>query len=515
DRHRRAGAPDGRQALPGARRPRLHVFVLVGGLLLGWISGCAVPEPRPVQVGEMETLDPQKLLQRERQLSLPGPPPLSEKLEPITRRLEPEIRLYHLVFDRAPLGEIITAITKDTDLNLTIEADIDLVRPVTVKLKNVTFQEALDMVVVKGAGYAWRIERGTLEIRRFEERIYHLDYLDMTGETVIDVGGDMLASSVEESGVAGKYQIKTNRTRENTDVWTAVRETLEGLKSPDGILRLNRSAGMIYLADTPTRIASMVRFLDSLGETLRRQVFIEARILEVRLSDSYRYGIDWTRINVGFVTDATALADNFFVNFNRGGGIFRADSSVFEAVIDFLRTQGDVSVLSKPHLSVMNGQSSLMTVGFQFPYGDVDGVDRDAQTGLVTIGTSIRRAVLGLQLGITPQIAADGIVTLHIVPTITRIQGTEQVEIPTTSTTVLKIANPVIDLQELATTVSVREGHTIVLAGLISQMKKLDTEGLPFFSKIPFLKYFFGRVENEIENRELVVLITPYIKKAL
>jgi MSHA biogenesis protein MshL len=369
--------------------------------------------------------------------------------------------------------------------------------------------------VVKGAGYAWRIERGTLEIRRFEERIYHLDYLDMTGETVIDVGGDMLASSVEESGVAGKYQIKTSRTRENTDTWTAVRETLEGIKSPDGILRMNRSAGMIYLADTPTRIASMVRFLDSLGETLRRQVFIEARILEVRLSDTHRYGIDWTRINIGFVTDSTTLADNFFVNFNRGGGIFRADSSVFETVIDFLRTQGDVSVLSKPHLSVMNGQSSLMTVGFQFPYGDVDGVDRDAQTGLVTIGTSIRRAVLGLQLGITPQIAADGIVTLHIVPTITRIQGTEQVEIPTTSTTVLKIANPVIDLQELATTVSVREGHTIVLAGLISQMKKLDTEGLPFFSKIPFLKYFFGRVENEIENRELVVLITPYIKKAL
>ena len=78
----------------------------------------------------------------------------------------------------------------------------------------------------------------------------------------------------------------------------------------------------------------------------------------------------------------------------------------------------------------MNGRSAVMTVGFQFPYGDVTGVDRDPETGVITFGTSIKRTVLGLQLGITPQISSDGIVTLHIVPTITRIQGEEKVELP-------------------------------------------------------------------------------------
>jgi len=71
-------------------------------------------------------------------------------------------------------------------------------------------------------------------------------------------------------------------------------------------------------------------------------------------------------------------------------------------------------------MSVMNGRSAVMTVGFQFPYGDVDGVDRDPETGVVTFGTSIKRTVLGLQMGITPQISRDGNVTLNKIDPIHR-----------------------------------------------------------------------------------------------
>ena len=61
----------------------------------------------------------------------------------------------------------------------------------------------------------------------------------------------------------------------------------------------------------------------------------------------------------------------------------------------------------------------------------VDGVDRDAETGVITYGTSIKRSILGLQLRITPHISKDGVVSLNIIPTITRIQGEERVELPT------------------------------------------------------------------------------------
>jgi len=488
-------------------------FLVVSVILFSFCLSCTLPEPRPVVDMGMDKIHPEAIIQKEKTIKPPGPPPFSEKLEPVAKGLIKETKLYALVFNNAPLGAVISAITKDTDLNLSVESEIDLIKPVTVNLKRVTFQEALDMVVVKGAGYAWKIEDGNLNIKRFDERIYHLDYLDMSGETAIEVGGDMLTAGVADSGVAGKFQVKTERSVENTDVWTRLQTDLEGLKSEQGTLRVNRNAGIIYMADTPRRLASMVWFLDSLSESLHRQVFLEAKIMEVKLSDTNKYGIDWSSMNVDFTSGSNALPDNLSISFNSGGTIALADQSNLSLILDFLQTQGDVSVLSNPHLTVMNGRSAVMTVGYQYPYGDVDGVDRDPETGVITFGTSIKRTVLGLQLGITPQISSDGIVTLHIVPTITRIQGEEKVELPTSVDTTQTISNPVIDLQELATTVRVREGDSIVLAGLISQLKQLNHEGLPWLNKIPILKYLFKKAEDKVESRELVIFITPYIKR--
>jgi MSHA biogenesis protein MshL len=348
------------------------------------------------------------------------------------------------------------------------------------------------------------------------EKIYHLDHLDLTGETVIEVGGDLLASGVNSTSVAGKYQVKAKKPEQSSDLWAALGEALEGLKSPEGMLRINRNSGVIYMADTPRRIAAMVRFLDSLGESLHRQVFIEAKIMEVILKDDQKTGIDWTKLNVAFTSGSGILPDVFTLEFNNNGQIIKSNVSRFSAVLDFLRTQGDVTVLANPHISVINRQSAVLTVGSQLPYTDIDGVDRDLETGVVTIGTSIKRALLGLQLGITPLISSDGVVTLNIVPTLTRIQREVQLQIPTSGVGAPQtILNPVIDLQELATTVRVRGGQSIVLAGLISKIRKLTHEGLPFLGDLPFIGSAFKRIESSDENVELVIFITPHIKDSV
>jgi MSHA type pilus biogenesis protein MshL len=488
----------------------LFLFFLLFAFLIFW-PGCSVHQPTPVTNKTIDDIRPKEVLGKERLIS-PPPPPFKEELKPVATGLTKDARLYSMVFDYTPFGEVIHAMNQDSDLNLAIESDIDLTRTITVHLKDVTLEEALDMVVVKGAGYAWKIENESLYINKFEERIYQLDYLDMLGETDIETGGDMLASGVEGSGVAGKYKLNVTRSHEITDVWAGVQTALEGLKSEDGILQINRTAGIIYMADTPKKVASMVQFLDSLSESLHRQVFIEAKIMEVILNDENKYGIDWTSLWVYFTSQSSALPDALDISLNNGGALILSDQSSVSGIVDFLHTQGDVSVLSNPHLSVMNGQSAMMTVGFQLPYGDVEGVDRDTETDVITFGTTIKRAILGLQLGITPQISEHGIVTLHIVPTLTRIQEEVDVEIPTTATSTLAISNPVIDLQELATTVRVRQGNSVVLAGLISQIKRLEHEGLPILSGIPLLGNIFKHIEETEESRELVIYLTPYIK---
>ena len=481
--------------------------------LMVWIivAGCATPDPQLPRVEELDKIKPKELLQREAHIKPPEPAAFLEKMEPVTKDLEEDTLLYTLIFEKAPLRDILNSIIADTDYNLSIESGIDLIRPVTVHMKNVTLREALDMVVVRSSGYAWKIDDSFLHIQRFEERIYHLDYLDINGETDIDVGGDMLAASVEDSGVTGKFQIKAKRTAKRNDVWSEIEAALNALKSAEGRLRLNRNAGIIYMADTPNHVKTMVNFLDALSESLHRQVFIDAKIMEVKLNDENKYGIDWTEIEILFTSDFGFLPDNFELFLNGAGKIALADNSSFVSLVDFLRTQGEVSVLSNPHLAVLNSQSAMLTVGFQFPYGDISGVDENFETNTITFRSSIKRSILGLQLGLTPQISKDGIISLLIVPTITRIKEEIPVILPT-STGSQAILNPVIDLQELATTVRVREGQSIVLAGLINQIKSRVKEGLPFFNEIPGFKHLFGRMNESYENTELVIFLTPYVK---
>jgi len=491
----------------------IHRLLLFCGLTLV-LSACVLPAPRPVVQEDLKAQQPARDLEKEKRLRVPRPAPLQEKPLPVEQQLEPSARLYSITFQKASLGEALAALTKDSDYNLIVDADIDLTRSITVRLNKVTLNQALDMMVVNGAGYAWRISEGALHIQRFAEKIYHLDHLDLTGETNIEVGGDLLASGVNSTSVAGKYQVKAKKPEQSSDLWGALGEALEGLKSPDAILRINRNSGVIYMADTPSRIAAMVRFLDSLSESLHRQVFIEAKIMEVILKDDQKTGIDWTKLNVDFTSGSSLLPDIFTLEFNSDGQIAKSNTSRFSAVLDFLRTQGDVAVLANPHISVINRQSAVLTVGSQFPYTDIDGVDRDLETGVVTIGTSIKRALLGLQLGITPLISSDGLVTMNIVPTLTRIQREVVLEIPTSGAGAPQtISNPVIDLQELATTVRVRGGQSVVLAGLISKLRKLNHEGLPLLADLPFLGRLFKHIETSEENVELVILITPYIKE--
>ena len=493
---------------------RLIILWLISFLCMGaMVSGCATQDPRPVPLEDMDAINPGKELEAQKPGAVPEPVNIQETLAPIVKGTQIDPVIYNAVFSDVALSEVLKVVLRAANLNLSVASDVDLNRRLTVHLQQATLTEALDMLVLKGAGYAWEINGDSLFINVYQERIYQFDYLDIIGETDIEIGGDMLASSVEESGVSGKFQLKAKRESKETDIWSSIQETLDLFRSTNGIVRINRSAGIIYMADRPRRINAMVNFLDSLMDALHRQVFIEAKIMEVALTKENSYGIDWTKMSVAFTDAAGRVTDTFALSINAGSSVIKATQTDFAAVMDFLETQGDVTVVSNPHLSVMNGQSAILTVGYQFPYGDVSGVDRDTETNTTTYGTSIKRAILGLQLGITPQISSDGIVIMNIVPTLTRIQGEEDVELPTGARTTETISNPIIDLQELSTTVRVREGNSIVLAGLINQVRAVEEEGLPILGSIPGLGALFKHTQEVQENKELVIYLTPYVNK--
>jgi hypothetical protein len=123
----------------------------------------------------------------------------------------------------------------------------------------------------------------------------------------------------------------------------------------------------------------------------------------------------------------------------------------------------------------MNGQSAVFTVGFQFPFGDIEGVDENFETNTVTFRSTIKRAILGLQLGLTPQISKDGIISLLIVPTITRIKDEVEVELPTRGDGPSPFPILLSIFRSWRRRSESEKGNPSCLAGLINQIKKLES----------------------------------------
>ncbi len=491
-----------------------RLISIVSCLAFFLIASCATSvDKRPNPVSK----SPEQILESYKKVPKPGLPTLEEESSPIYLESPESGKLFSLHFENAPLIDVLYAIVKNTGLNLSIEPGLNVDQPIYIQTDNLTLREALDAVVVKGADYSYKLDGNFIEIKRFAEKIYHLDYLSGIRTASTKVGGDILGGGQEDVGISGEFRVNSKRDDETANVWKRIGDSLESLKSSGGKIIVNSLAGTVYMIDTPSHIESMVRFLDQIKKSMNRQVLIEAKILEVRLSDQYQYGVNWTAIADLAGHGQLRLTQTLSQGLTRGGTavLTNLDTGDFNLnmLIDYLQTQGEVSVLSSPHISVLNGQSAILTVGHQYPYGDISGVDIQDETGNLIYDVDIKRAIVGVQLGVTPHIAESGEIILHVIPTITDLQDIVDVEIPSVGSRVQRIENPVFDLRELGTVVRVHEGDTVILAGLIRKTLKNIRQKLPLLGDIPGIGHLFQNFDKQWRNTELVILLTPTIKR--
>lgn len=227
------------------------------------------------------------------------------------------------------------------------------------------------------------------------------------------------------------------------------------------------------------------------------QVYIEATIAEVSLNDRLQYGLQWF-FRSGNFTGTLSDADNGSVQPRAPGfsGVFDNLSDV-RVVLDALKAVTKVKVISSPQLTVLNNQTATLQVGADVPVATrsaVSVVDPDAP-----IVNNIEFRPTGVILRVTPRANAGGMVTVDI--------EQEVSDVITTDTS--NLDSPTIQQRRVESTVSVRSGETIALAGLIQDRDENGRRGLPILSSIPVLGGLFGTKTRLVGRTELLVLMTP------
>lgn len=492
------------------------------------LPACFAPAPPLAKVSAANPVTPRLPYGANRSASgfkhSPGNLPPLAQLRPTPApagELPFEKMLFSLSTRGAPLEGVLFGLARESGLNLVLGEGVDRGHPVSVEFNDLSLRQALSLILDACENF-YTIKENILSVKAFETRVFHFDYslVSNSGESG---GGSSGGNSGPggSSGGSGGFEVSTKANEEYLQVWENIEQALGGgsggsgggsgdggLLSSDARVEINPMGGLIVITDRRENLALVERYLDDLQKALRRQVVIEAKIIQVSLSSGFEYGIDWNLLATDFIKNGTlAVATNFASGATGLNVEYKGDptrTNVLDGVLDALATQGNVKVLSSPRISVLNNQSAVITVGRQIPYLQWQSQSsNDEQTVIVP---EVVTADTGISLGITPQIDAAGVITLHIIPVVS-----ELAEYKTFSYDNNTFDVPVINTRQTDTLVRVEDGKTIIIGGLISEIDSNNSSQVPFIGDIPLVGNLFRRQKDRDERVELVVMLTPTV----
>ncbi len=426
--------------------------------------------------------------------------------------------------------EILDTLAEGHGLGLQIAPDVE--GDVNVHFRDMPLAEGLDSMLAP-LGCVAEIRDGVLSVRRrgLETRWFHFDYPATVREgkgglQISSAGGGGGGGGGGGSGGGGSASSSNQSesevlTRSAMNVWprlTAALQTVifddteagaeqdaESVAMMDGggrRLVVDAMAGLIQITAEAERLETAAGLLRRLDESLRRQVAIEVRILEVTLSDGLASGVDWATASG---RDARGLLDT---STGAENPIFRfvVDGTGLTGLLEMISEQGEVRVLSRPSITTLNNQKAVVRVVTEEVFFEAQVEPVVVTNGVATepvVEYLARIIPVGVVLDVTPQIAGDGAVTLNVHPTISNIVRIE--ESPNEDT------QPVISIRELDTVGCVGDGQTLIIAGLLAENERRETSGLPILKDIPLLGKLFSRQSSYTTKTELVMLLTPTI----
>jgi len=295
----------------------------------------------------------------------------------------------------------------------------------------VTVPEVMDLV---SDMYGFHIERQNNIFRiqpgGVQTQVFQIDYLDIkrrgTSETqvrsgqVTDANGGSNGSSGnygDDNGGGGAVVGTRITTRTESTFWADLNESLNMIVGDGQGQKVitTPGSGVVVVQATPDELATVEDYLRRMQLISKRQVILEAKILEVELSEEYQQGINWNAVDeVGSGTIEGALSS--IGTGNQTGGVFSAalDVGGFESLIELLGTQGNVQVLSSPRISTVNNEKAVIKVGSdEFFVTDLDFDDSTTAASQTSRSTSVDLTPFfsGISLDVTPQISENDVVT--------------------------------------------------------------------------------------------------------
>ena len=494
-----------------------RILLLIALFTLSACSSMMAPDERMQVDGHLDKPTPAAS-----QAALDIPPVVQQA--PIIAAPEPAepLQTFTVVATDLPADELLFALARDARLNLDIDPAIE--GRVSINAIDQTLPQILKRIS-RQVSLRYYIDGPNLVVERNRPftRIYRIDYLNMSRSSRSDVGIDTALAAADE-GASGDSSANV-QSESNNDFWSTLEANIQLLATEndvDGVVISNRESGTISVFTTAAAHENIQRFIDTVVTSARRQVLIEATVVEVTLNDDFQAGVDWARIATG---EGWSLSQQVLGSAGAPGApdlgntpitsatYFNTDSERdISAAIQALDTFGDVSVMSSPKIMALNNQTSVLKVADNRVYFEVDVTTNLTDAGFTeSIDTTAKTVPVGFVMNVTPFVTGNDEVILNIRPTITRILGFVNDPNPTLANAGVVSRVPEVQVREIESVLRVGNGNTAVIGGLMQDSVDSLNQGLPGLHDAKGIGLLFGNKRRESEKTELVIFLRPRV----
>jgi len=383
---------------------------------------------------------------------------------------------------------IISLDYKDADVNavlrslawsygLNLVASTDVKGKVTINLRNVTLNDALDAIL---------IANGYIHTRR--------------GNIIYISSGSAEGMDMSSEPVFLKY-LKAAESQ----------NLLRKVISSKGDIKVDEVSNMLIITDYAASIEKVKKLIQSI-DIPPQQVLVEVKIVDITSKDLQNIGVTYSadykpagdvkglfQRNTRYQEELKGTVGMAGPSSSLSGGQFQVNTLNFKglsitATIDALVQDQKANLLASPSIAVLNNREARIVIGEKVPYKERTQTTTGTTetTKFIDVGTTLR---------VTPSINADGYITMMLHPEVSSVSS-------------LLDAGPRITTREADTTVRVKEGETIVLGGLIKQQDDRTRSKIPLLGDLPIIGLLFSDRSKDQTQTELAVFITPKILRS-
>ncbi|WP_043991673.1 pilus (MSHA type) biogenesis protein MshL [Vibrio sp. AND4] len=516
---------------------------LVAGVVIASLMGCSMGHRDPVEVKQALN----KSINESSGRSLTELPPsvqadLMPNLDSNMAAKEGTLKRFRVQANAVETRSFFASLVKGTEYSVAIHPAVQ--GNITVDLSDVTLDEVLNVVQNM---YGYDVVKSGKVIQVFPAGMrtvtIPVDYLQFkrTGHSLTSiVTGSVTSAGTSQSGGGSDASDSSDSNKDNdsssasstggtrietvteSDFWPMLQQAVANLigSGKGQSVVVTPQAGVITVRAFPDEIREVREFLGVSQERMQRQVILEAKILEVTLSDGYQQGIDWSNMSASIGNSGSIVVDRspLSLPLDAIGTLLGGQTNVtfsdgnFKAVMNFMATQGDLNVLSSPRITAANNQKSVIKVGTdEYFVTELSSNAGNGENSNAVPEVELTPFFSGISLDVTPQIDDKGNVFLHVHPAVIEVE--EEIKKLNLGGEFNNVQLPLAksSIRESDSVIRAKDGDVVVIGGLMKQQNLEQVSKVPFLGDVPALGNLFRNINNVTQKTELVILLKPTV----